>query len=62
VLPVLDIDGERKTQSWAILRLLARKFNLAGKDEAEEFRCDEICEAIRDYNLSKYDKQLAVLR
>jgi len=48
-LPVLEIDGVRKAQSYAICRFLAKKYNLAGKNETEEFRCDEIVEAVRDY-------------
>lgn len=48
-IPVLEIDGVRKSQSFAIARYLAKKYNLAGNNEAEEFRCDEIVEAIRDF-------------
>jgi len=49
-VPVLEIDGVRKSQSFAIARYLARKYNLVGKNETEEFRCDEIVEAIRDFS------------
>jgi len=48
-LPMLSIDGKKKTQSYAIVRHLAKKYNLAGANECEEFRCDEVTEAIRDY-------------
>jgi len=48
-VPVLDIDGVRKSQSFAIARYLAKKYNLVGKNETEEFRCDEVVEAIRDF-------------
>jgi glutathione S-transferase len=50
-VPLLEIDGEKKSQSYAICRFLAKKFNLAGKNENEEFRADEIVEAVRDYTL-----------
>jgi len=48
-LPILEIDGVRQTQSFVISKNLAKKFNLAGKNEAEEIRCHEVVEAIRDF-------------
>jgi len=48
-LPILFIDGQKKAQSFAIVRHLSKKFKLTGANECEEFRCDEVAEAIRDY-------------
>lgn len=53
-VPVLEIDGVRKFQSFAIARFLARKYNLVGKNETEEYRCEEIVEAIRDFQASNF--------
>jgi len=53
-LPALVVDGEVKCQSHAIYRYLANKFNLAGKNEWEKFRCDEISEANRDLFMKIY--------
>jgi hypothetical protein len=42
-VPVLQIEGQRPiAQSGAILRYLARKFDLNGKNEEETVRADEI--------------------
>jgi len=48
-LPTLEIDGAKFAQSRAIARYLAKKYNLFGKDEIEEFRCNEIIDAVGDY-------------
>ncbi|KAI6197438.1 hypothetical protein M3Y94_01224400 [Aphelenchoides besseyi] len=41
-LPLLEIDGHKLSQSGAILRFLAKRFNLNGKDDFEAARADEI--------------------
>lgn len=51
-LPILEIDGKRHAQSFAIGRYLAKKYNLMGDNEEEAFRVDEVVEAIRDYSMS----------
>ncbi|KAI6212436.1 Glutathione S-Transferase [Aphelenchoides besseyi] len=41
-VPLLEIDGHKISQSGAIVRFLANRFGLAGKDEFERARADEI--------------------
>jgi len=48
-LPVLEVNGVKIGQSAAICRLLAHRFNLAGKDDIEKAKCDEYVDAIRDF-------------
>ena len=49
-LPYLVIDGETKlAQSITIARYLARKFNLAGKNEIEEAKADALVDTISDF-------------
>jgi len=47
-LPVLYVDGKEIAQSVTILRFIARKHNLAGVDEWEAARCDEIGDALTE--------------
>ncbi|KAE9548485.1 hypothetical protein FO519_008301 [Halicephalobus sp. NKZ332] len=47
-LPVLTVDGKEIEQSTAIWHYLARKFNLAGKDEIEEAQMNAVGEFFRD--------------
>ncbi|OXA40449.1 Glutathione S-transferase 1 [Folsomia candida] len=44
-----DLDGKTIAQSSAICRFLALRFNLAGADEFEQAKCDEIIDAMRDF-------------
>ncbi|CAG7837520.1 unnamed protein product [Allacma fusca] len=46
--PLLEFEGRRLVQSLAISRFLARRYNLAGKDEYESAECDQIVDACRD--------------
>ncbi|KAL6736575.1 hypothetical protein Aduo_006910 [Ancylostoma duodenale] len=48
-LPVLDVDGKRLAQSYAICRFLARRFGYAGKTPFEEALVDSIADQIKDY-------------
>ncbi|KAI6183516.1 hypothetical protein M3Y97_00497300 [Aphelenchoides bicaudatus] len=41
-VPLLEVDGKKISQSGAILRFLARRFKLEGKDEFEAAKCDEV--------------------
>jgi glutathione S-transferase len=41
-MPLLEVDGHKISQSGAIVRFLAKRFNLNGKDEFEAARADEI--------------------
>lgn len=48
-LPVLEVDGKLLSQSVALTRYLARKFNLAGKDEWESAQCDALIDGWEDF-------------
>jgi len=50
-VPVLEVDGKLMPQSFTIMRYLAKKYNIAGKTECEEFRVDAIVESARDLGL-----------
>ena len=47
-LPILEVDGETFSQSIAISRFCAHEFGLAGKNNLENGKMDEIAEAIKD--------------
>jgi len=47
-LPVLEVDGKVLAQSNAILRYLGAKFNLAGENDFEAAKCDEMVEVLAD--------------
>ena len=48
-LPLLEIDGLELTQSGAILRYLARKHDLYGRDVREATMCDMLEGGLRDF-------------
>ncbi|OQV15584.1 putative Glutathione S-transferase 1 [Hypsibius exemplaris] len=47
-LPYLEVDGEVIGQSNAICRFLARRFNLAGRDDLEQARVDALVDYVND--------------
>jgi len=47
-LPLLEIGDKKIAQSNAIARYLAKKYNLAGKDDWESAKIDEIVDAMAD--------------
>jgi len=49
-MPILKVGDKELSQSGTILRFLARKFKLAGADEWEATRCEELYDAITDFN------------
>ncbi len=54
-LPVLEFDGGHKIySSTAISRLLAKRFGLAGKNEIDATKCDELVEVCQDLRAGNY--------
>lgn len=47
-LPLLQIDGQDIVQSQAIVRYIARRAKLTGKNMDEELKCDMIAESVHD--------------
>ncbi|KAI0989210.1 hypothetical protein GJ496_009269 [Pomphorhynchus laevis] len=47
-LPLLEVDGKKLPESWAILRFLARKFHFEGLDEIQCAAADAISCCIED--------------
>jgi len=47
-LPVLEEEGVKLSQSFAIARYLAKKFNLAGANDLESAKADEYADVIKD--------------
>ena len=47
-LPVLEVDGVELGQSITIARYLARKYNLAGKDDWEMAQADMVVDCVQD--------------
>jgi len=48
-LPLVEIDGKKLVQSGAILRHIARKYNLYGKNDDEKVQIDMLTEGTRDF-------------
>jgi glutathione S-transferase len=51
-LPVLEVDGKMLAQSNAILRYLGKTYNLAGDNDLEAAKCDEMVEAMTDLKMA----------
>ena len=47
-LPLLEIDGLKLVQSSAIVRYIARKYNLHGKNSMDQIHCDTLADGIKD--------------
>lgn len=47
-IPVLEVDGMKIPQSAAIVRFLAKQFNLAGKDCLVQAKVDAVRDTIND--------------
>ena len=53
VVPVLEIDGKKYSQSKSICRYLAKKFNLYGSNDLEALEIDASVDAIEDMRMRK---------
>jgi len=53
-LPVLEVDGKILAQSNAILRYLGKTFNIAGDNDFEAAKCDEMVEAMADLKKASF--------
>lgn len=47
-LPLLEIDGLKLVQSSAIVRYIARRYNLYGKNLLDQIHCDMLADGIKD--------------
>ena len=47
-VPVLEVNGKTIAQSNAIARYLAKKYNLAGKNDWESLECDVLIDSLSD--------------
>lgn len=47
-VPVLEVEGTQVAQSNAIARYLAKKYNLAGKNDWESLQCDVLVDTLSD--------------
>ena len=61
-MPVLEIDGKKYPQSMAILRYIAKKFNLYGKDDLEALQIDAAADSISDLRICKFFLPKIILR
>lgn len=52
-VPVLEVDGVALGQSHTIGRYLARKFNIAGRDDMEEAQADMYVDHVYDLIVGK---------
>jgi glutathione S-transferase len=51
-VPVLEVDGQFLSQSYAIARYIARKHGLAGQDDWEQAQVDMYADCIKDFMIS----------
>ena len=54
VMPVLEIDGKKYSQSKSICRYLAKKFNLYGSNDLEALEIDASADAVEDVRMCKF--------
>lgn len=54
-LPILEVDGKTLFQSNAIIRFLAKKFDLLGSSELEAYDVDAVIETIGDLRQREYN-------
>lgn len=55
-LPVLEIDGKVCHQTMAICRYLAKKLNLAGRNDWESLQIDIVVDTLIDFGGGKIRK------
>ena len=59
-LPYLTVDDLKVPQSLSMARFLARRFNLAGKDETESVKADAVVDTLNDLQNAFYQKVFMV--
>lgn len=47
-IPVLEWEGKKLSQSFSILRYLAKQYKLTGADDFEAAKCDEYADVVKD--------------
>ena len=60
MLPILEVDGQPVCQSMAIARYLANEFGLAGKDNWEKLKCDELVDTLSDLKQGRDDSFITI--
>jgi len=50
-LPQLEVEGKRITQSVAISRFLAKRFDLMPECEWKAAKCDEVVDVVQDLRM-----------
>jgi len=48
-VPLLEVDGQRLNQTLSIMRYIGRRYNLAGQDDLEAAKIDEIADGVHDF-------------
>uniref|UniRef100_A0A914ZBB1 glutathione transferase n=1 Tax=Panagrolaimus superbus TaxID=310955 RepID=A0A914ZBB1_9BILA len=61
-LPLLEVDGVIIPQSYAIARFIARKYNLAGKDDLEAAQVDALADFLRDMQYEHFSPYMFVVQ
>ena len=52
-VPVLEVDGVKLGQSLPIIRYLAKKVELAGNSDLDNYEIDSVVDIVSDLRLSK---------
>uniref|UniRef100_A0AC34FPA8 Glutathione S-transferase n=1 Tax=Panagrolaimus sp. ES5 TaxID=591445 RepID=A0AC34FPA8_9BILA len=61
-LPFLEVDGVIIPQSYAIARFIARKYNLAGKNDLEAAQIDALADFLRDMQYDHFAPYMYVMQ
>uniref|UniRef100_A0A914PK29 glutathione transferase n=1 Tax=Panagrolaimus davidi TaxID=227884 RepID=A0A914PK29_9BILA len=61
-LPLLEVDGVVIPQSYAIARFIAKRYNLAGKDDIEAAQIDALADFLRDMQYEYFSPYMFVVQ